>query len=310
MAWSNIVEKGTKELGEPYKTASPEYKEWRIAREVPSYTPMKDLPNEEISKEKGQNLTSMVHQMEALKAQVRHLETLRDADEVKIIVLKEMCDKKDKKIAELNADCEFAYADPKRLKRNRGMSFRVSEIKEFKDQIAIRDGEIMDLLREKQKLESDMEVQKEHMEYLQRDLSEALIHADEGWSRSRDYYDSMIMANQEVEQLRKQVGELALEKVHWMHEAYNSQVEKEGLVEGWRLVHGVIHHDLKRYMNKYVVLSGNVQCHTRQWVGMFDEADAEIRANRLKVPPKVNRFLKYSRDLARTLRGMRIREIM
>ena len=64
-------------------------------------------------------------------------------------------------------------------------------------------------------------------------------------------------------------------------------------------------------MKKYEDMSANVQYQAGQWANYFDEADTELRIDPwLKLPPKINEFLKRCRNLAKGFRKKKMKLLM
>lgn len=297
-AWKNVHKKGDNELGRPRLIISKEYEEWRAARDVQSRMQKVDP----VAQRSNQDIASMVSQIEMLKAQVISLEGKKDQEEVKAIRLQHQCKKMGEKIEELKKDCDNAYREPKRA---RSTSY---ELQKSQEKVKAQEIKLGKLLEEKDELKAEIQCQEQAMEKLKEELIEARAYADKSWSLFKEYHDSLMMANHEGEIMKKKIEELTVEVRQWRIQAYNSQMEKDKLIKRWLLMAEELERRKNVWMDKYLNLSRSVHYLTRQWLELFRGASGA--ALWLKLPPKIDEFMKYCQKIAKDLRKMKKNELM
>ena len=287
-----------------------------MARGTQAGVPREDHRSEGPSQEAVQAVAHMTSQMEMMKAQMRSLEGEKEQAKVEVETLRRKCQKMGIKIGHLEDDCAKAYEDSSQAKRTRRAKEKEPEVASFEmrklhEKIRSQDKLIAKILEKKKEVEMNRRVQEQRMEALQQTLSETHLQADRGWASAKKFHDSLVIADKNEERMRQKLEELGLEREQWRLEAQRQEQEKNEWVGGWQYEAEFQEAEKREWMKKYEDMSANVQYQAEQWANYFDEADIELRVDPwLKLPPKINEFLKHCRNLAKGFRKKKMKSLM
>ncbi|KAJ1376156.1 hypothetical protein SESBI_50250 [Sesbania bispinosa] len=316
-SWEHIHKKGERELGRARAYASEEYLEWRNERRGDAIPVPMEVQHEDPSRA----LTSMVAQMEIMRAQMRLIEEREDRAMTEIESLQNQCKKKDELIERQRNECADANMRlAKRPRNGKKVENLSAEVKKLQDKVKTLEEETTKVQTEKEDLEvrgqekdqlieqlqgglQQAQAEAQMIEQLQEDLWHAQAEAESHKNLAGDYSIELMKTKKNERLLEGQVKELKIERDYLQKE-----IEKLEPVELqkdiWKVRAEHEQEQKRKLMQTCERMAEVTQDHVATLTAQVHEANEEIDSNPgMKLPWKIYKLVKFCQGVSRSFSG-------